>query len=309
MITYNHAAYIRQAVESVLCQRTDFPFEVVIGDDCSTDETPKILRTLLTEYPHLLRVLAHTNNLGSMGKPNLVSVIEASRGTHLAFLEGDDFWNAPGKLSEQVRFLDREPQCSGVCHDASVLHPDGQRGVYPFRYPPDCTRIGPTELLTYGFPHTTTLMFRRDRLLPLPEWFHEMSMGDWPMTLKTAMSGPIGYLRDQWWSTHRSGVGYWQGRSLVERTRQEMRALETFGRVLGGAQTGLIQRGLNRRHYYLAEGFIDLGQLANARAEFLQFLAGWPRHRSETVRRTISLALRLYAPRLRRAVRTLADKR
>jgi glycosyltransferase involved in cell wall biosynthesis len=309
MITYNHAAYIRQAVESVLCQRTDFPFEVVIGDDCSTDETPKILRTLLTEYPHLLRVLAHTNNLGSMGKPNLVSVIEASRGTHLAFLEGDDFWNEPGKLSEQVRFLDREPQCSGVCHDASVLHPNGQRGIYPFRYPPDCTRIGPTELLTYGFPHTTTLMFRRDRLLPLPEWFHEMSMGDWPMTLKTSMSGPIGYLRDQWWSTHRSGVGYWQGRSLVERTRQEMRALETFGRVLGGAQTGLIQRGLNRRHYYLAEGFIDLGQLANARAEFLQFLAGWPRHRSETVRRTISLALRLYVPRLRRAARTLAGKR
>src|SRR5688500_16210646 len=87
MITYNHEAYIAEAIEGVLMQQTDFPFELVIGDDCSTDRTRQICLEFETKFPGIVRVLPVTANVGMM--PNLVRALLNCRGKYIALCEGD----------------------------------------------------------------------------------------------------------------------------------------------------------------------------------------------------------------------------
>jgi hypothetical protein len=103
MFTYNHAPYIRRAVESVLSQRTDFPFELVIGEDCSTDGTREIVVDYHRWYPEIVRVVTSEQNVGM--HRNVLRTQEACRGEFVAFCEGDDFWHDPAKLQIQVEFL------------------------------------------------------------------------------------------------------------------------------------------------------------------------------------------------------------
>ena len=120
MITYNHEPYIRECLESILSQRTDFRFEVVIGEDCSPDNTRAIVLEYQDRYPDIVRVLESTKNLGS--NLNAQRVKEACRGKYLAFIEGDDYWNHPRKLQMQYDFLESHPDYGLVCseHDEFV---------------------------------------------------------------------------------------------------------------------------------------------------------------------------------------------
>jgi glycosyltransferase involved in cell wall biosynthesis len=103
MITYNHESYIAQAIESIVCQVTDETFELVIGEDCSTDKTREICESYQEKYPDIVRLLPSKNNLGAM--PNLVRVLEACQGEYVAFCEGDDYWTRESKIQEQADSL------------------------------------------------------------------------------------------------------------------------------------------------------------------------------------------------------------
>src|ERR1017187_10207934 len=89
MITYNHEKYIAQAIESVLMQKTNFPFELVIGEDCSTDGTGAIVAEYSRKYPEIIRAHLRERNLGAL--ENFRALFRACRGKYLALLEGDDY--------------------------------------------------------------------------------------------------------------------------------------------------------------------------------------------------------------------------
>jgi glycosyltransferase involved in cell wall biosynthesis len=112
MITYNHGRYIRNAIEGVLAQETDFPVELLIGEDHSTDETPDIVREYARGHPEKIRVISSTQNVGA--KKNLQRLEAACDGKYTAYCEGDDFWHDPLKLQKQVCFLETNPQYSLV---------------------------------------------------------------------------------------------------------------------------------------------------------------------------------------------------
>ncbi len=103
MITYNHEQYIEQAVRSVMMQETDFDYELVIGEDCSTDRTREIVLRLKEEFPDKIRLLLPEKNLGMI--PNFVATYEACRGEYIALCEGDDYWTHPKKLQIQVDYM------------------------------------------------------------------------------------------------------------------------------------------------------------------------------------------------------------
>src|SRR4051794_24115327 len=105
--TYNQKQYIAQAVRSALMQQTNFDFEVVVADDCSSDGTDVILRELMAENPGRLRVLFNEKNLGIHG--NYRNAWFQCKGQYVALLEGDDYWTAAHKLQRQVDFLDAHP--------------------------------------------------------------------------------------------------------------------------------------------------------------------------------------------------------
>ena len=104
MITYNHEPYIVQAIEGVLMQETDFPIELIIGEDCSTDRTREIVLAYQQKHPNIIRVITYDQNVGC--RKNGFITEKACRGKYVAFCEGDDYWHHPQKLKKQVAYLE-----------------------------------------------------------------------------------------------------------------------------------------------------------------------------------------------------------
>ena len=128
MTTYNHEKFISQAIESVLCQRTTFGVEVVIGEDCSTDKTLEICRRYEAQYPDRVRVIASKNNIGMHA--NYRRTIEACRGKYVAMCDGDDWFTDENKLQIQVEQL--ENSGAAMCYTRSERRgEDGSSAIYP----------------------------------------------------------------------------------------------------------------------------------------------------------------------------------
>ncbi len=128
MTTYNHEKYISQAIESVLCQRTTFSFEVVIGEDCSTDNTLAICRQYEAQHPDIVRIIASESNIGMHA--NYRRTIEACRGKYVAMCDGDDWFSDENKLQLQVEIL--EKSSADMCYTRSLRRgEDGSSATYP----------------------------------------------------------------------------------------------------------------------------------------------------------------------------------
>jgi len=119
MITYNHEPFIRQAIEGVMMQKTDFEFELVIGEDCSTDKTREICFEYQKKYPDKIRVLWWHENVSKLGG-NGCRVRARCRGEFLAFCEGDDYWIDPLKLQKQVDVMRKHPNV-GLCFTGAKI--------------------------------------------------------------------------------------------------------------------------------------------------------------------------------------------
>ena len=113
MTTYNHEAYLAQAIESVLAQQTSFGVELVLGDDCSTDSTAAICREYAAKYPGRVRFVTGQRNVG--WRANYRRTFEACRGKYVAYCDGDDWWSDPRKLQMQADLLESDPSC-GMCY-------------------------------------------------------------------------------------------------------------------------------------------------------------------------------------------------
>ena len=119
VVTYNQEKYIAQCLQSLVDQQTDFPFEVIVSDDCSKDATPQIIQEFAKRYPNIVRPILHQTNMGAYR--NLVFVHEQARGEYVAHMDGDDY-ALPGKLAAQARFLDENLGCNIVWHRMYVLY-------------------------------------------------------------------------------------------------------------------------------------------------------------------------------------------
>ncbi len=126
MITYNHQPYIAQAIEGALQQQTSFPFEIVIGEDCSTDGTREIVFDYQRRFPTIIRAITSDRNVGAYANQRRVHA--ASSGKYFAYCDGDDFWHDPRKLQLQVDYLETRPEYSLVHTDADwLVQATGQR--------------------------------------------------------------------------------------------------------------------------------------------------------------------------------------
>ncbi len=124
-ITYNHEKYVRKALLSVLEQETDFPFEVMVGEDCSTDNTRAILLEIKKQYPEQVKLLFREKNLG---RPtlNVYQTSMACTGKYVAYLEGDDYWTDKKKLQKQVDFLETHPEYIATTHGCVMIDEEDQ---------------------------------------------------------------------------------------------------------------------------------------------------------------------------------------
>jgi len=119
MLAYKHGEYLAEAIEGVITQITDFPVELIIGEDCSPDDTRKIALDYQRRYPQLIRVIYSERNVGA--HRNFERVLRSCRGTYIAFCEGDDYWVESRKLQMQVDFLAKHPDYGAVHGDHNHL--------------------------------------------------------------------------------------------------------------------------------------------------------------------------------------------
>lgn len=124
MPTYNHEHYIEQAVRSVLMQKVDFEYEVLIGEDCSTDHTKTVLMEMEPLLPQNFHILYRCPNMGRRGKNNSRDLHMRASGRYVITLEGDDYWIYDHKLQEEVDFLEAHPEFVAVAHNILVVDHD-----------------------------------------------------------------------------------------------------------------------------------------------------------------------------------------
>jgi len=122
VITYNQERYIGQCLQSLVDQKTDFEFEIIVGEDCSTDGTRAVVETFAQRYPSIIRTLYQPVNTG--GSRNNLQVHAVARGDYVAHVDGDDF-ALPGKLQAQADTLDRNPDCTAVWHRVDYFDDSG----------------------------------------------------------------------------------------------------------------------------------------------------------------------------------------
>jgi glycosyltransferase involved in cell wall biosynthesis len=124
MITYNHEPYLSQAIESIISQTTTFKFDLIIGEDCSTDSTRKICERYVAKYPEVIKLLPSEKNLGVIA--NFGRTLLACSGKYTALCEGDDYWTDPLKLQKQVDFLESNQDFAACYHDVQVVDANGK---------------------------------------------------------------------------------------------------------------------------------------------------------------------------------------
>jgi len=229
MITYNHERFIAQAIESVLSQRVNFNYEIVIGEDCSTDGTRGVIADFARRHPEHIKTLLRTKNIGA--NCNFAETFAACRGEYVAYLEGDDYWTSVDKLQGQVDFLDAHPSCAISCTHARVLDeiggaPYGTLPAFP------AGRYELTDLLKTNFVMPCTMVLRRALVGTLPSWLLKMKIGDWPLCALLARYGSID-LADEITATYRIHTGgVWSSLARLQRLHELARMFRALDKEL-----------------------------------------------------------------------------
>jgi len=304
IITCNHERYIARAIDSVLMQQTDFDFEILIGEDNSTDSTRSIVQHYASRHPGKIRLFLHdrTNVIYIHGRPtgrrNLLNNLRQARGKYVALLDGDDYWTDPGKLQKQVDFMEAHADFSICFHNLQVVYDDGHKAPHPSNVDQkETTTI--QDLFAGNFIYTASCLFRNGLIKDFPDWFLTVMPGDFPLFILLARHGPMHYL-DEIMGVYRVHAGsLWGTRAAAYRTFCTAHMLET---LYQNFSTTAHRRALRRAafdHYYNLAAIQEReGNLHGARAaaaRLLRLQQGSSRRFNLDV---YVVLLRLYAPRI-----------
>ena len=194
-LVYNHRDYIERAIESFLMQKTNFNFEIVIGEDYSTDGSREIVFGYAKKYPDLIRLITSDQNVGM--KKNGHRTKMALKGKYMAMCEGDDYWTDPLKLQKQVDFLETNPDYSLCFHNAIVLQEDRTPKTLKYFCTSDQKDTTTTaDVINKWYIPTASIVVRREYIENLPDWFKDVYNGDWGIQLIVSTKGKIKYINE-----------------------------------------------------------------------------------------------------------------
>lgn len=194
MLTYNQEQFIAQTIKSVLMQKTNFNFQLVIGEDCSKDSTRDICEQFAIDNPKKIKLLASEENLGLI--QNFIRTFKECKGKYVAILDGDDYWTDPYKLQKQFDFLEGNPDFSIIHTNLKFLYPNGESSLK------DTSKLKKVsdfdDLIFENTISSVTAFFRNNQhYIEFPKWISKFPYGDWPIYLWTIKDGgKIGFLED-----------------------------------------------------------------------------------------------------------------
>ena len=198
---YNHAPYIAEALDSFLMQKTDFPFEVIIHDDASTDGTARIIREYAERYPEIIVPFYQEKNLFSQGIVIYDQVFfPVARGKYFASIEGDDYWCDENKLQLQVDYMEAHPECACCVHNTVIHSCDGSAPdrLYIADVHGDRDLDFRTVMLGMGRAyHTSSLLARREWMIDPPKFYYtaySYGFGDQPRAVWFLLNGGVHFI-------------------------------------------------------------------------------------------------------------------
>lgn len=301
MITYNQEKHIKQAVESVMVQEADFEYELVIGEDCSSDKTRKILLELKEKYPNKIRLLLPDENMGM--QRNFAATLEACQGQYVALLEGDDYWTCPQKLQKQVDLLDNTPECALCFH--SVIRFEEESDQEPTLFPlPGQPFISTIHELIHGnFIQTCSVMFRRELIINYPTWMLDLSVGDWPLFIFIAQYGDLRFLEDTMaaYRIHRGGV--WSMTDASWRYREGIKMLKHLDQHMNFKYHDSVRISLSHQYYMLSYEYITINALSDAREAINKSIMEVPRKKILSQKHLFKRWLNVWAPALYKMIK------
>lgn len=266
VITYNQEHLISQAINSILSQEVNFSYEIVIGEDASTDRTREIVVELGKQYPEKIRVLLRNpeeadrdRRIGLAGKINYLNTLRECRGEYIAHLDGDDYFTSPHKLQRQVDFLDAHPECAICFHNVAAIYENGSAGPETLCSPEQKAITDIEELLWGNFIPACSIMFRREPLLEIPDWFLTVKMGDWPLNILKAQQGKIGYIDEVMAAYRVHAAGVWTLRKRSHQILTSIRVLDNIDRDSAFKYHATIRGAKTRILFELAELYLQRG--------------------------------------------------
>ncbi|MDP3443756.1 MAG: glycosyltransferase, partial [Ignavibacteria bacterium] len=182
VMTYQHAKYIYQCIESILMQKTNFNYEIIIGEDESTDGTREICQHYVKKHPAIIKLflrsrkdVIYIDNCPT-GRYNFVKTIQAAKGTYIAYVDGDDYWTNEHKLQKQVDFMIHNPEYSGCFHETQTI---STTGAYLKKYgDTQKKRLTAEDFIdTTAQIHISSLLFKKE-YLEFPDWFYKVTSAD-----------------------------------------------------------------------------------------------------------------------------------
>lgn len=233
-LTYNHEKHIARALDGFVNQKTDFAFEVLVHDDCSTDATVDIIRDYAEQYPDIIKPILQTVNQYSQGvwiDRDIVAPL--TKGVYVAYCEGDDYWSDPNKLQKQYDFLSTHPDYSACAHK-TVFHNLGTGEDYPVPAIRKDRDYSLEEITMVGGSifGTNSFMVRREVVVDMPDCFRISGFSDFQLFVYAAMEGKVHCLNAAM-SVYNVGVaGSWTQQMMRSKERR-IQHCRTFIQLIG----------------------------------------------------------------------------
>lgn len=285
VIAYNHEKYLAEALNSVLSQKVNFEFEVIIGEDYSTDSTLRIAQEYQARYPNQIRVVQSVHkrkleiNGHATGRYNLLNTLGLCHGKYIALLDGDDYWIDPNKLQKQIEFLEQHEEYSFAFHN--VYMDDNNSGnseaVRKTFLPSSFSEeVGLDELLLIrNFVPTSSVVFRNNIPGTFPDVFYKAAIGDWPLHLFNLNFGHVKYMEDVM-GVYRIGSGLWSNKNWEDQLLLVIYTYKYFAEIVPPKLIGSFKYAASFRYRELIRIYLrqrKLGNLVKTCIQFFQYLA------------------------------------
>lgn len=268
VITYNHARYIRHALDSVLCQQTSFDIEILIGEDESSDGTREIVTDYMNRFPGKIIVIYHQRkdviyiNGRPSGAYNYFDTLARARGKYIAYLDGDDYWTDSLKLQKQVDIMEMRPDLAMCAHWVANVDQDGLAANIKSCTGLNCPREFSTSNALSSTPvHPNSWLFRRFDVQSHPAYrlIFNLSAGDDSMALVLLSMGN-GYCIPEVMSAYRlHNGGTWSAKSRITKNFEMLQFRVVLPSLI---KLNYLHFVIWKNSYYFAVFFWQLAKIA-----------------------------------------------
>ena len=270
-MVYNHERYLPKALDSFLMQETNFPFLIVAGEDCSLDNSMKILKEYKQKYPNLIKIVSSENNVGQL--ENFIRTMNACESEYVAMCDGDDYWTDKHKLQIQIDEMKKHPQCALSFHPAQELYGDRFDKLLAKHH--DGNKIFTTAEIIEGdgsFCPTASLVLKKRTFANFPEQFYkEAPFGDHFLQISASLEGGALYIDKVMCIYRKEHEGSWSTEtySNIEKRKtafeKHMKSMDELNILLDNKYKKEINKIKSKYHYLMAVFFLSKNHLKEFR--------------------------------------------